>query len=248
MIKCIFIDVDNTLLDFDGYVQDAMKVGFAKYGYCTYEPRMFDVFCRINNDFWSRHEKGEISMEYIFNNRWGEVFKALSIDSDGHEFEEFFRTYILDSAIEVDGAIDMLKYLHDRYILCAATNGPCEQQLHRLELGKMKQYFDYAFISEDLSINKPYKLYFDYSMDIINKREVPTGVGTHAKLLMRPLEFDTITPDEVLMIGDSLSSDMAGAVSAGFKTMYFNRFKREIPKDIKLDYVVEALRDVKKLI
>ena len=36
----IFIDIDNTLLDFDAYIRQTMAEGFAHFGLHPYEPYM----------------------------------------------------------------------------------------------------------------------------------------------------------------------------------------------------------------
>ena len=63
------------------------------------------------------------------------VFAALGIDFDGPVFEKYFRAAIHESAIPVPGAHELLEALRGRYLLAAASNGPYEQQLHRLTGG-----------------------------------------------------------------------------------------------------------------
>ncbi|MCR5652898.1 MAG: HAD family hydrolase, partial [Ruminococcus sp.] len=124
MIKVVFIDVDNTILSFDEYVKFIMKKGFSEYGLRDYEEWMYDEFVGINLKLWRQIEKKELTFEKLGRARWNMVFEKLGINFDGIVFEQYFRDNLHDSAIPVDGAYDMLGYLSEKYILCAASNGP----------------------------------------------------------------------------------------------------------------------------
>ena len=205
-MKLVLIDIDNTLLDFDAYIRRTMEEGFAHFGLRPYEPWMYDVFHRENNKLWRQIEEGTLTFPELEKIRWNNVFAALDMDFDGVVFEKYFRTALHESAIPVPGAMELLQSLSGRALLCVASNGPYEQQLHRLEIGGMKPYFDYFFISEHAGAAKPAPAFFDYAFRELNEnRSVP------------------ILPQETLIIGDSLSSDIAGGLQYGMKTCYYRR-------------------------
>ena len=77
MIRVIFLDVDNTLLSFTGYVKQTMKEGFAHYGLKPYEESMYAVFEKINNGLWQKIEKRELTLEELMKIRWNTIFAAL---------------------------------------------------------------------------------------------------------------------------------------------------------------------------
>ena len=230
MIKVVFIDIDNTLLSFEEYVKWAMKNGFEHFGFKPYEPYMFDVFHEINMGFWHRHEKGEITFDDIQRERWGKVFEALGIVGDGVKFEEYFRTKIYDNAILEPHAKEMLEYLHGKYILATASNGPFEQQLHRLEVGDIRKYFDFVFVSEDIGVQKPDKAFFERCFE----RMKESGVNC--------------APKEAIIIGDSLTSDMAGGINAGMHTCYFTRGQQIDNKPSGVEHVVRTLDEIKNIL
>ena len=134
------------------------------------------------------------------------MFRALNIDFDGQVFEKYFRAALYDSAIPVDGAMELLEALHGKYPLAVASNGPYDQQLHRLELAGMKRYFDWFFVSERLGASKPARAFFDGAFAALND-------GCEA----------AIAPKDCVIIGDSLTSDMAGGRQYGMKTCYYRR-------------------------
>lgn len=227
MIKAVLFDIDNTLLSFDGYVKQSMEEGFAHFGLKGYEPWMFDVFTRENNALWLALERGEITFEDIKAGRWNRIFSVLGIGFDGPTFETYFRAKLNESAIPVEGSLAMLRQLRGKVILCAASNGPYEQQMNRLKLAGMAEHFDYFFISEEMGASKPSAEFFSLCFDRINEG--------------RP---ETIFPEEMLIVGDSLTSDMAGGINAGMKTCFFDPQGKGVPDGMKLDHVVRSLSEV----
>ena len=204
-MKLILIDIDNTLLDFDAYIRQTMEEGFAHFGLRPYEPWMYDVFHRENNKLWRQIEEGTLTFPELEKIRWNKVFAALDIAFDGTVFEKYFRTALHESAIPVAGAKELLETLHSRYTLAAASNGPYEQQLHRLALAGMKDCFTYFFISERIGASKPSPLFFDAAFREVNEgREVP------------------VTAAEAAIIGDSLTSDCDGAINFGLDICFYN--------------------------
>lgn len=225
----IFIDIDNTLLDFDAYIRQTMAEGFAHFGLRPYEPYMEEVFHRENGKLWHRIEAGTLTFRELEQIRWNNVFRALQIDFDGPVFEKYFRAALYDSAIPVDGAMELLRALHGSYTLAVASNGPYQQQLHRLELAGMKPYFDWFFVSEKLGVSKPAAAFFDGAFAELNKgRETP------------------VRPADCVIIGDSLTSDMAGGRGYGIRTCYFRRPGASESRDVS--WQVSDLRQIPELL
>ena len=175
-------------------------------------------------------EEGTLTFPELEKIRWNKVFAALDITFDGTVFEKYFRTALRESAIPVEGAKELLETLHSRYTLAAASNGPYEQQLHRLALAGMKDCFTYFFISERIGASKPSPLFFDAAFREVNEgREVP------------------VTAAEAVIIGDSLTSDMAGGRGYGMKTVYYRR-PGAAPANDSVDVTVEELRAIPALL
>ncbi len=228
MIKVIFLDVDNTLLSFSGYVQQTMAEGFRKFGLKPYTEDMFHVFEKINNEVWQQLERGEITFAELQQVRWNRVFDALGIDFDGLVFEEYFRQQLFNSAVPEDGAFQLLDYLKGKYPLCVASNGPYEQQMNRLNIAKMTGYFDYFFISEKLGFQKPSREFFDRCFD-----ELHAG------------GFPDLRPEETMIIGDSMSSDMAGGIEYGMHTVLYSKKPVSTEDASRVERVISDLRQVR---
>ena len=230
-IKVVFVDIDNTLLSFSEFVKETMKSGFEKYGLKPYTEDMFAVFEKINNSLWRRLERGELNLKSLEAIRWNLIFEALDIDFDGVEFERYFKEQLFVSAIPVPNGKEMLEYLSSKYILCSASNGPYEQQLNRLCQAGMFDYFKHHFISEKVGVDKPAKAFFDYAFEE-----------------MRASGMTGLLPEETMIIGDSMSSDMAGGSGYGMRTCLFAPGGTG-DKDVSgLDAVIYNLIEIKDIL
>lgn len=201
--KVLLMDIDNTLLDFDEAAKWGMAQCFQNAG-LEYRPEMYEVFKEENNKIWRRIEKGELTMNDLPDVRWQAILKHLGLEADGVEMEMEFRRLLHLSAVPVEGAEEILQYLYEQgYCICAASNGPYEQQISRLKKADMLKYFTHFFISEKIGADKPSREFFDGCM-----REL---AGT--------------MPEECMMIGDSLTADISGGREYGMQTCWLRRCK-----------------------
>lgn len=138
---------------------------------------------------------------------------------------------MFESAIPEDGAIELVKYLHNKYILCVASNGPYMQQVNRLKISGILPYFSDLFISEEIGSLKPSEKFFNTCINRLNSK-------TEQK----------IQPYEIMIIGDSLSSDMLGGIQFGMQTCFYNPNKKTIPCGMKLNYNVSSLREIESIL
>ncbi|MBR4868011.1 MAG: HAD-IA family hydrolase [Clostridia bacterium] len=227
MIRAILLDIDNTLLNFDAYVQTAMKEGFEQFGLGEYTAETYQIFLSINGPLWHALEQKEITYQELLQVRWNKIFQALGITFDGLTFEKYFKGRLFHTAIPETGAMELLTHLQGRYVLAAASNGPFDQQINRLKLAGMYDKMEYHFISEAMGVAKPAKEYFAHCVKVINEG--------------RP---DPIQPQEILMIGDSLSSDIAGAKAFGMQTCFYDKHQKGDEKGIAPDFTVTRLEQI----
>ena len=93
-IKVLFLDIDNTLLDFDAAAAWAMEQCFQKAG-LEYKSEMFAAFTEENNKIWQRIERKELTMDDLFYVRWQAILGHLGLEADGVEMEKEFRILLL---------------------------------------------------------------------------------------------------------------------------------------------------------
>ncbi len=231
MIKVVFIDLDDTVFSFSGFVKKTMHDGFEKFGLKPYTDEMFSIFEKTNNELWKCIEQNELTFQQLCNIRWNMIFKKLGITFDGILFENYFCTELRNSAVFEPHALDLINYLRTGYVLCAASNGPYEQQYNRLKVGGIDTYFAHIFISSAIGAEKPDKAFFDYCFTELRNN------GNEG-----------LVPEETIIIGDSLTSDIAGGKNYGMKTCLYTKGKK-CDSDYKLaNHIVSDLSDIMRIL
>ena len=221
MIKAVFIDVDDTLLDFRACAKEAMQATMKEFG-MVYEESMFPVFWQINSELWQAIQRGELTREGLWEIRWNRIFAELGIQADGPAFETAFHDKLAVSAVEVEGAREIMAYLASRYRVFVTTNAPHYQQVTRLTTAGMIQYVEEVFTSEKIGASKPSEKFFKACFAAL----------------------PDIKPEETVIIGDSLTADIRGGVVFGMKTCWFNPDGKEVPQELAIDYVVHTLAEI----
>lgn len=224
MIKAIFMDIDNTLLDFNASAAKAMEMAFAMHK-IPFEERFFYTFKQVNDGLWSQIEKGSLTRKRLHEIRFDLVFSQLGISYDGQAVERDFLESLNVCAVHIDGAERALKYLSKRYILCSASNAPAVQQHKRLDASGLGGYFAHKFISQEIGYDKPDARFFEACFKAIAP----------------------ITPAQTALVGDSLTADIAGGKACGALTIWFNRFN-ESDKGFAPDYIITELKQLEDIL
>jgi len=223
MYKYLLFDLDDTLLDFKGSEKQALRKVLQKHNLDSSD-KIIQLYSDINDSFWKRFEKGEITRADIFEGRFIEFSKQLGIDFDTCAVsQEYFKELSL-CGLTFPYAIPLLDKLSKRgYVLAAITNGSTIPQTGRIKASGIKDFFNGGiYISEVIGYQKPQKEYFDFVLN---------AIGNPPK-------------DEVLLLGDSLSSDIKGAVGMGLDNCFVNLKGQVLPQDIKPTFTVTALEDI----
>ena len=225
MFQTIFLDLDDTLLDFDAAERVAISKTFREIG-MEPTPALLRRYSEINQSQWEAFERGEITRETVLTRRFAILFSELGAAHDPVATEDIYRGYLGVGHYFVDGAEDLLAYLAPKYDLYLASNGVAATQYSRLESAGIGHYFKEIFISETTGYHKPEREYFDYCFARIEN-------------------FD---PRRTLMIGDSLTSDILGGKNAGIKTCWFNPDHKPRRPDITPDYEIDTLLALQKIL
>ena len=226
MIKAVFLDVDNTLLDFGQCSMKSMQQACEKH--CVeFSEKLVETFHRINNILWKDIEKGTLTRARLHEIRWNMIFDEIGgIDADGVAFEKDFFEGLHTIAIPVDGANELVEYLAGKYELYVVSNAEYYQQYNRLETCGMLKHILKIFVSADMGYAKPSKEFFD-----ICYSELP-----HLK------------PSETVIIGDSLSADIIGGINYGLKSCWYNPDNEKLPEGVTPDFITDSLRKIKEFL
>lgn len=202
-VKALWIDVDQTLLDFDQCALQSMKQACQEMN-VEFSPEFGETFFMINNGLWKQIEQGMLTHEQLKQIRFAKIFEALGIEGpDPVEFEHAFRKYLHLSHEPMEGALEALDILSNKWPLFVITNGPLAEQSMRLEKAGMLDKFQDVYASSEMGAVKPSREFFEKAFALCQK-EVPG-----------------IEKDNVLVIGDSLDADITGALNFGLPVLWF---------------------------
>ncbi len=225
MIKFIFLDLDDTILDFQKAEEEALKDTLLYFGV---EPTAERVarYSEINKAQWKRLEKGEMTRDEVKLRRFELFFEEMGVTCDAEAARVFYEQRLAIGHFFLPGAEEMLDALHGKYHLYIASNGTTSVQNGRIASAGIAPLFDEIFLSEALGYVKPQREFFDACF-----AEIPN--------------FD---PTQAIMFGDSLTSDILGGINAGIKTCWFNPHAAPENPDIKPAYEVRELADFVELV
>lgn len=209
-ITDVFFDLDHTIYDFD---KNAELTFFEVFDVLNLKvPSDFmQYFKPINDFYWDKLAKKEITAEYLRVARLKDTFNALEISVTDSQILE-----IADRFIEIlpkynhvfDGTYESLEYLKDKYRLHIITNGPDKVQELKLQNSDLKKYFLSITNSEMAGVKKPDPFIFELAMKSAN-----------------------VKAENSLMIGDNLDADIAGALNVGMQVIWFDEFKTNQTKN-----------------
>ena len=221
--KYLLFDLDDTLLDF-GKAQILAFKKLLEDENIEYGDELFEQYETINKSLWRSFERGEISNKVVTSERFIRFFALFGMEVDGSEVDNRFRSYLAEGNQLFEGIVEMLEKLSLTHKLYIASNGIGITQHTRLKNNNLNKYFDKIFISEEIDSKKPDREFFD----IILKE-----VGVEDK-------------GEVLMIGDTLTSDILGANNAGIDSCLVDIHKISNP-EIVPTYKIEKTIDLLKI-
>ncbi len=218
----LLFDLDNTILDFDQSKAHALATTCAHFG-IPLGPREKDLYTTINTACWAAYERGEMDQPTLRYARFERFLSALNWHSSpAREVADFFLHELGQTRFEVNGAVDMLERLKPDFRMALVTNGLKDVQRSRLHATGLGRFFEEIIISEEINVAKPQHEFFAH---------------TH-RLLGHPPK------SELLIIGDSLSSDIRGGHDFGIATCWYNPQRKALPPTHQPTFDIQHIREV----
>lgn len=226
MIKVILWDVDATLLNFEKAEEAGIRGCFEKFGLGVCTDEMLDVYKKMNLRYWKMLERGEIEKQVLLVKRFEDLLDLYGLGSSiAEEMNEEYQIRLGETAVFNENVLEIVQALKGKVLQCAVTNGTKVAQDRKLKNSGLDKELDHIFISEIVGVEKPNIGFFD---------AVFAEIGAYA-------------PEEVLIVGDSLTSDIQGGVNAGIKTCWFNPKGVENTSELKPDYEIRDIAEVLNL-
>ena len=223
MIRTVLWDVDGTLLDFSAAEKAAIRAMFAKFGLGECTDTMLARYSAINISFWQRLERNELSKIQVLTGRFEQFFSEYGISRRiVPEFNANYQLALGDTIVYQNDSLSVVKALKGKVKQYVVSNGTVVAQTKKLERSGLGELMDGIFLSEKLGVEKPCAAFFE-------------------------LVFSEIQPDDlsaVLIIGDSLTSDIQGGMNAGINTCWYNPGRKPVPDGYRVDYDIADLHEL----
>lgn len=225
MIEFLFLDLDDTILDF--YKAEKIAIGKTFRGFGI-EPteEVLARYSQINKECWHKLELGQWNREQVLVRRFELLFAEHDIVCDGTQVARAYEKNLSIGHYFLPGAKEAVDALSQKYRLFLASNGTASVQKGRMTSANLYRFFERVFVSQELGANKPAKEFFE--------RATAQIAG-----------YD---PAKAMMVGDSLTSDILGGINAGMKTCWVNPNHIPANPEIPADYEIESITQLEALL
>lgn len=226
MIEFLFLDLDDTILDF----QKAERLALAKTLESFGLPPTDTVLARyheINREHWERLERKELTRQQVLVGRFAALFAEMGLSAQAEQVARTYEENLSQGHYFLPGAEEALRSLSKKYKLYLASNGTARVQAGRLKSAGIIPYFQEIFVSEEMGYNKPDPAYFDACF----------------------ARIPGFRKDRAMMVGDSLTSDILGGIQAGIATCWVNPHHKtgSIHPDFEIESIVQLEALLKNL-
>jgi 2-haloacid dehalogenase len=219
----LLFDADGTLFDYDAAENHALEATFSGFS-LTYTTDVLGIYREINDEMWQAFEKGEITQTDLKTERFRRLLLSVGVGNSipPGDFSQQYLYNLGNCVFLIDDAETVLDTLSGIVHLALITNGLKAVQRSRLAQSTIGHYFEAVLISEELGVAKPHPGIFDAAF---------AAMGYPVKT-------------EVLIIGDSLSSDIKGGQDYGIDTCWYNPQMRPCSTSDRIDYEIQNLEQI----
>lgn len=224
--EIILFDADETLYDFKKSEREAFKNTMLKFNINYDENYHLKIYKEINSALWKEFEQGLVTQEVLKIERFKRLSKALKIRFDENEFANSYIENLADASFLYDNSLELIETLNKSFRLAIVTNGLTSVQNKGIRQSNIAKFFDAIVISEEILIAKPNPKIFEHTLKLMNFSD----------------------KSKVLMIGDSLSSDIQGGINFGIDTCWYNPNKIINETSIKPTYEISNFDELKLLL
>lgn len=222
-IKVLLWDLDGTIIDSHKSVENSLLYCFKKLGIEEqYNMDLVKDYYDINVNYWKNLGIKYKTIDEVLKLRFIEFFNKYNIDKDPLEASNYYEEEAGRTIYPFGNIFEILNDLKKYTKMYATTNGKSYVQRNKLINCNIINVFDAIFISENIGFNKPDTRYFEKVLDYI---------GDYKK-------------NEILMIGDSLESDIAGSNNIGIKCCWFNQTNKIQDSNYKIDYIIKDHKEL----
>lgn len=217
------LDADGTLFDYDRAEHCALRGACEQFS-VPYGETTERLYAAINNRYWKLYEQGKVDARGLQVGRFHELFDELhAAEAEPESFNECYLTLLSRGSYLLPGAAELCRRLHARgKTLAIVTNGMSRTQKGRFEGSEIVPYITKMIVSEDAGCAKPDPRYFGFTL----------------------FSLGHVRRDDVLVVGDSLTADIAGGEAAGLDTCWVNYGGLENGSGVRPTYEIHTLDEL----
>lgn len=224
--EILLFDADHTLFDFQKSEYFALRDALASLGLPNSDEHI-ERYSEINVKYWKMLERGEIDKASLRLARFEEFCDFYGFDNSlAGTLADTYMENLSHNAHLFDGALEMIEKLSMSYRLFVITNGVKSTQDGRFGISPITKYFEKIFISEVIGAEKPSEVFFS---------AVEHGIEGFKR-------------EKAIVIGDSLSSDIGGALNYGLDCIWFNPRGKEAPKGWNITHNVRTFDEILRIL
>lgn len=210
----ILFDADETLFSFHSYF--GLKSMLKRYG-LEFNEQDYEAFQAVNQPLWVAYQNKEINAEALQRIRFESLAQKTGQDPLVLNRELMDEMALVSQPLA--GVREMLASLHGKVKMGIITNGFNALQQKRLENTQTAGFFDLLVVSETVGVAKPDRQIFDYAF----------------------FQMGEVERSKVLMVGDTLASDILGGNLAGIDTCWFN------PKGLANETAIQPTYEIRSM-
>lgn len=216
----LLVDNDGTLMDFDASEKIALRLAMEAQG-VAYDDARQARYSEINRRVWEAYERRETTQAALQVDRFRLFLEALGSDADFERMAKDFMLELSRRCDEIEGAYDFVREAAARVPVVVITNGVSFVQHSRFSLSRMTPFFRAIVISGDEGVAKPDPQFIDRAL----------------------ARIDTVDKSRALILGDSLTSDIAAANASGVAGCWFNPHGKRNTTAFTPDYEIRSLKE-----
>ncbi|GGN90802.1 YjjG family noncanonical pyrimidine nucleotidase [Saccharibacillus kuerlensis] len=224
--RYILFDADDTLLDFRRCEREALASSLSEADLNLDLADCLTQYTAINRALWLDFEQNKVTQAQLRSERFRRLFVELGIEGDSESFGAIYLRHFAAGSFLTPDALAICDALKPSYDLSIITNGVSDVQFSRISGSELKDHFDHIIVSDDAGFAKPAPEIFDYALRKIG----------------------CVDKSEVLIVGDSLSSDIRGGHNYGIDTCWYNPELLENGSGITPTYEIEKLTELLELL
>lgn len=220
--EVLLFDADETLYDFKKSEKYAFENSIKEFNIDYDENYHYKLYEEINKNIWLEFEKGLITQEKLKVERFRRLSQEVNTPFDETEFSKAYIRHLANASFLYEDSFELIKNLSKDYKLAIITNGLKDVQSKRIGESIIANYLDTIVISEAVNVSKPNPAIFEIALKNLNYKD----------------------KSKVLMIGDSLTSDIQGGINFGIDTCWINFSKSKNTTSFNPTYEVSTLKNL----